>query len=331
MVRVPLLEVDELSFLDDNVQKDLKTLLDILFSSLRKDRKRLSIQALGAKERQVSLSYVVEAPVWKTSYRLVLPAANDDEALLQGWALVDNTTEDDWEGVTLSLVSGLPISFVHDLYTPRYRRRPVVELEEEAAVAPPAAVAAEAGGQDLGEEDVLLDVMSDEGSVAQYIKLPPPTARLRESIDVHTRTQEVSDLFTYEITQPVDVGRSRSALVPILQANADAERVVLYNPAIREKNPMTAFRLKNRTGLTLEGGPVTVFEGDAYVGEAMLDNMRKDDERITPYSVELAVTVKHESHQKREAFTRVKKHGQYIHKYYRNLLVNGVRVRLRPG
>jgi hypothetical protein len=84
---------------------------------------------------------------------------------------------------------------------------------------------------------------------------------------------------------------------------------------------MTAFRLKNRTGLTLEGGPVTVFEGDAYVGEAMLDTMRKDDERITPYSVELAVTVKHESHQKREAFTRVKKRGQYIHKYYRSLLV----------
>jgi hypothetical protein len=245
LVRVPLLEVDELSFLDDNVQKDLKTLLDILFSSLRKDRKRLSIQALGANERQVSLSYVVEAPVWKTSYRLVLPAANDDKALLQGWALVDNTTEDDWEGVTLSLVSGLPISFVHDLYTPRYRRRPVVELEEEAAVAPRVAVAAEAaGGEDFGEATRLSDVMSDGEIVTLSKELLGPSARLRESIDVHTKTQEVGDLFTYEITQPVDVGRGRSALVPILQASADAERVVLYNPAVREKNPMTAFRLK---------------------------------------------------------------------------------------
>lgn len=138
---------------------------------------------------------------------------------------------------------------------------------------------------------------------------------------MHTRTQEVGDLFAYEITQPVDVGRGRSALVPILQAEADAERVVLYNPEIRDKNPMTAFRIKNTTGLTLEGGPVTVFEGDAYVGEAMLDTLRKADERITPYSVELGVTVKHESFHQRESFTKATRHGQYLYKHYRELLV----------
>ena len=66
-----------------------------------------------------------------------LSADDEDKPLIQGWALVDNTTEDDWEGVSLSLVAGLPISFIHDLYTPRYRQRPVIRVEEEAAVAPP--------------------------------------------------------------------------------------------------------------------------------------------------------------------------------------------------
>ncbi|MDR2880446.1 MAG: DUF4139 domain-containing protein, partial [Azoarcus sp.] len=105
LVRVPLLELDELLFLDESVRRDLRTLLDALFSGLRKDRKRLSIQALGSGARQISIGYVVAAPVWKTSYRIVLPASKEEQPLLQGWALVDNTTEDDWKGVELSLVA----------------------------------------------------------------------------------------------------------------------------------------------------------------------------------------------------------------------------------
>jgi hypothetical protein len=338
LVRVPLLEVDELRFLDESVQGDLATLLDILFSGLRKDRKRLSIQALGQGERQLSISYVVEAPVWKTSYRIVLPAGAEQKPLLQGWALVDNTTEDDWNGVQLSLVAGLPISFIHDLYTPRYRRRPVVEVEEEEAVAPPVVEA--------GELMDMEDEAFGEAPMAQKTAAPPRAAKrmraaapagpppemaesARASVEVHTRTQEVGDLFAYEINQPVDIARSRSALVPILQAEAALERVVLYNPDIRDKNPMTAFRFKNDTGLTLEGGPVTVFEGDGYAGEAMLDTMRRDEERITPYSVELGVTVGHEQTHERQAVTRVTKTGNYIHQHYRRLLHTDYRFQSR--
>ncbi len=343
LVRVPLLEVDELRFLDETVQSDLATLLDILFSGLRKDRKRLSIQALGQGERQLSISYVVEAPVWKTSYRIVLPAAAERKPLLQGWALVDNTTEDDWNGVQLSLVAGLPISFIHDLYTPRYRRRPVVEVEEEEAVAPPVVESGELmdmGDVDMVEEAFAAEPMAQKAAAPRRASKrmraaapagPPPEMAdaARDSVDVHTRTQEVGDLFAYEITQPVDIARSRSALVPILQAEAALERVVLYNPDIRDKNPMTAFRFENDTGLTLEGGPVTVFEGDGYVGEAMLDTMRRDEKRITPYSVELGVTVGHEQIHERQAVTRVTKTGNYIHQHYRRLLHTDYRFQSR--
>lgn len=334
LVRVPLLEVEELKLQDETVQRDLQSLLDIFFSGLRKDRKRLSIQARGSGQRKILLSYVIEAPVWKTSYRIVLPADAKEKPLLQGWALVDNTTEDDWESVSLSLVAGLPISFIHDLYTPRYRQRPVVRVEEEAAVAPPVVEAgmmmdmdelACAEPEEEFEEDY--EMRREAPMRAKRMMAPgaPPAPApsmaqaARESVQVHTRTQEVGDLFAYEITQPVDIGRSRSALVPILQTETDMERVALYNPEIRDKNPMTAFRIKNNTGLTLEGGPVTVFEGNNYVGEAMLDTMRQEDERLTPYSVELGITVKHEESHVRENYTRVVKSGTYIYKYYRQL------------
>jgi len=340
-VRVPLLEVEELRFLDDSVQDDLHSLLDIFFSGLRKDRKRLSIQARGEGVRDVSLAYVIEAPVWKTSYRIVLPGEGDDKPLLQGWALVDNTTEDDWKEVSLSLVAGLPISFVHDLYTPRYRRRPVVEVQEEAAVAPPVVESGMMLAEEAEYDEEELDDMETcaaesmaapaggaarmRGRALRRMAAPAPAAPMpqaaRASVEVHTRTQEVGDLFSYEITQAVDIGRSRSALVPILQTDADMERVALYNPEIREKNPMTAFRFENSTGLTLEGGPVTVFEAESYVGEAMLETMRKGEERLTPYSVELGVNVKRETHHEREDYTRLRKSRTWLYKHYRQLLV----------
>ena len=336
LVKIPLAEMDELRLDDESVQRDLQDLLEILFSSLRKDRKTLSIQARGEGRRRISISYVIEAPVWKTTYRIVLPGDEASKPLLQGWAIVDNTTEDDWNGVKLGLVSGLPISFVHDLYTPRYKTRPVVRVEQEAAVAPP-----------IIEADEGLEVREDEGlELRTHLNLfpmayesdpldniitngaeapPSPMAdaamldKVRESIQVHTRTQEVGNLFSYDIAQPVDIARSCSALVPILQADADMERAAIYNPEICDKNPMAAFRFKNSTGLTLEGGPVTVFEGDMYAGEAMLDTIRQEDERIIPYSVELGITVKNEESHIKERFNRIIKSGNYLYKYYRLL------------
>src|SRR5207247_7100465 len=78
----------------------------------------------------------VGAPVWKATYRIILGEENRPPTI-QGWAVVDNTQEEDWEDVQLSLVAGLPVSFLHDLYTPRYIRRPVVEVKETTGVLPP--------------------------------------------------------------------------------------------------------------------------------------------------------------------------------------------------
>jgi hypothetical protein len=167
------------------------------------------------------------------------------------------------------------------------------------------------------------------GRAAPLAAAAPPRGSMgraaRSSVEVQTRTQEVGDLFAYDIVRPVDIGRSRSAMVPILQTEMDMERVAIYNAEIREKNPMTAFRVKNTTNLTLEGGPVTVFEGESYVGEAMLDTLRKEEERITPYSVELGVTVKHDEDYFQEDYTRATMSGNYIYKHFRRLLVTTYR------
>lgn len=127
----------------------------------------------------------------------------------------------------------------------------------------------------------------------------------------------MGDLFHYEIENAVTVKRSQSALVPILQSTFEGERVAIYNRAVREKNPMSAVRFKNTTGMTLEGGTVTVLEDGSYVGESMLETLKPDEERLLPFSVELGckINVDHESRLEEVHFVRITKGRLTLHQY----------------
>jgi len=323
-----MLELRSLSFLDEGLRKDLGHLLEILISSKKKDLKKLTIYcAAGTSSapRKLFASYIVETPVWKTSYRLLLESDSKEKPLLQGWALVDNTQDEDWEDVRLSLVAGLPVSFVHDLYAPRYKKRPVVEVKEEAAYAPPQlegavelyaqpapALGAAAGG--FGPPG-----MPPPPPAAAPAPMRPPAMRaaMQASTPVQTRTVEVGDLFHYDITNPVTVKRGQSALVPILQSPFEGKRVAVYNQDVRAKNPMSSVLFKNTTGATLEGGPVTVLEDATYVGESMLETMKPEEERLVPYSVELGcvITIDPQSELQNVSHSRIVNGYLYLTRY----------------
>jgi hypothetical protein len=131
---IPLDQIRGIKLLDAKLREDLEQYLSILQSTIHKNLRKLTISTAGQGERDLFLSYVVEAPVWKTTYRVVLDAKS--KPFLQGWALVDNVQDEDWNDVTLSLVSGAPISFIQDLQQPRYKRRPVVGMPDDVTVAP---------------------------------------------------------------------------------------------------------------------------------------------------------------------------------------------------
>jgi hypothetical protein len=230
----------------------------------------------------------------------------ETKAYIQGWALVDNTQDEDWENVSLSLVAGLPVSFIHDLYSPRYQKRPEVRVEQEATYAPPisekavgSAIRYEASADECCEDEELelLNELKQRFNETASAPMPSDTATTRKreaqkrSTLVQTRTVEIGDLFHYKIENPVTVRRQQSALVPILQTQFNGKRIVVYNPEVREQNPMSAILFENTTGLTLENGPVTVFEEDNYVGEAMLNTLKPDEEQIVSYAVELGCIV----------------------------------------
>lgn len=277
-----LMEVQSLVFEDEKLRRDLSHLLDTLIGSKKKDRRKLSIFAKGKGSRDLSIGYVVETPVWKTSYRFLLDPAGKELPLVQGWAIVDNTQDEDWDDVELTLIAGLPVSFVHDLYNARYKRRPVVEVDEEEAYAPPMM-------------EVALDAKEAAGPERETSKIPVPMAPFRAeragAVETVRRQIESGDLYSYRIKDPVTVKRGQSALVPILSSSFDGRRVAVYNRSVRESNPMAAILFTNTTGMTLEGGPLTVLEGDDYVGESMMETAKDGERRFLPFAVELGCRI----------------------------------------
>src|SRR6185369_7319541 len=137
-VQVDVDDARSVRLLDEKLRRDLDFYLKTQLASKKKDARVFTLFAQGEGARRLRASYTLATPVWKATYRLLMPEPDsEDEPLVQGWAVVDNTQDEDWIDVDLSLIAGLPISFVHDLYSPRYLRRPVVEVQEQSSLAPP--------------------------------------------------------------------------------------------------------------------------------------------------------------------------------------------------
>ncbi len=140
-----LFAISEFSLTDKALQRDLRRLLDLSLDSKYTNRKKLTLSATGKGEREVRIGYLIEMPIWKCSYRVIFDERKKSApALLQGWALAENNTEDDWKNVTISFVAGNPMSYVMDLYSPYYVKRAQVPIPgfqnlavDWSAVSPP--------------------------------------------------------------------------------------------------------------------------------------------------------------------------------------------------
>jgi hypothetical protein len=127
-------DIQSLRFSNPVIESEFRRALDVLALSHDSQKKAVQLHFAGEGKRRVQVGYVIEAPIWKTSYRLVL--AEKDKPYLQGWAMVENPTDEDWNNVKMALVSGRPISFKMDLYNPLYINRPTVEPELFASLRP---------------------------------------------------------------------------------------------------------------------------------------------------------------------------------------------------
>src|SRR5262249_20984488 len=143
---VPLSQIQRMRFLNPALESDFRRALEVLASSHDSLKKTVSLNFSGDGKRPVKVGYVIENPIWKTSYRLVMDK-NGKGPFLQGWAMVENTSDEDWKDVRMALISGRPISFQMDLYQPLFIPRPTVEMDRFASLRPPSYGGAMVAGQ----------------------------------------------------------------------------------------------------------------------------------------------------------------------------------------
>ena len=306
---LPLDGITRIRLLDAKLQRELEQALAVLALGHDNDTKAVSLSFTGAGERAVRVGYVQEAPVWKTSYRLVLGEGGAGKALLQGWAIVENTTDRDWKDVRMALVSGRPISFVMDLYQPLYVPRPVVQPELFASLGP------QVYGQGMEAEKREFAAAADRSSLLRGDRKRAPAspagalprtadADLLEEAVRQERSRDgaaairsvaagesLGDLFRYEIATPVSIPRQRSAMLPIVAEDVEAEKVAIYDDRVLGKHPLSGVRLSNSTKLDLMQGPITVYAAGAYAGDARIEDLPAGSSRLLTYAVALDVEV----------------------------------------
>ncbi len=292
----PLESIQSFSIQQDELAADLEAALEVLASGLDTNQKSLRIHFEGDGERGIQLGYLLESPLWKTSYRLVI---EDDALFLQGWGHVDNVTDRDWDNVRVSLVAGSPISFRQDLFSPIYVERPVVEYDHGTVTRPP-----------VFERE--LETLRAEAPLARARRPAAPmvamemdVAQMRDQA-VQATGQEAGELFRYDIDQPVRIPRQSAAMLPIVQAEVEGSALSIFNRNTNAKHPLNAVEFENSSEAALMQGPVTVFEAGVYAGDARLPHTGAGEKRLLGYAVDLATDVDVQSRSLPETITRVR-------------------------
>ncbi|MBV9927832.1 MAG: carboxypeptidase regulatory-like domain-containing protein, partial [Acidobacteria bacterium] len=438
-----LAEVRAVKLLDAGTRRDVGEFAEASASARRRDAKTITVTSDGDGPREMLVSYTVAAPIWKTTYRVVLDA--EGKPFFQGWAIVDNVSEEDWTDVRLSLISGTPVSFIQPIQKPFYRYRPVVPVPDDLRLAPQvyepdtgevgggnrivgsvedpqgAMVAGanvtitnsatgqsytartdsegvfRAQGLAAGLYTVRVESSGFARSEVNNVRVGPeraasigisiypagaqenvtvtagelPRARVNNFMDLPVNGRrynnfaadgadkekneqfanrpepslgarlssadsgvvaaaeggEVGDLFEYKIEQPVTVRRDRSALIPILQTRMEGARVSVFNQSAGRSRPMSGLLLKNTSPLTLEGGAVTVIDGDAYAGEALLERLKPEEKRLVSFALDLGtlVTVREEEDDSPVFYTRIVNGTLYATRHHREKKVYTLR------
>jgi hypothetical protein len=300
-----LANVQRIRLTNPALNAELNQALAVLASNHDAQKKTVSITFDGTGNRQARIAYLTETPVWKTSYRLVLD--DDKPPYLQGWAIVENTTEQDWRNVTLSLVSGRPISFTMDLYQPLYNPRPMVQPELYANLRPQTygdamdelkPMASPPASRSDMKRERLLGKMA-QGFAGGRANAPAETAvaaemgmgSLEEGVAPMAKAQDKGELFEYRIETPVTLPKHTSAMLPIIGQTLQGQKVSVYNQVVNAKHPLNGYRLKNSSPLHLMQGPITLFESGSYAGDARIEDLPPGQDRLISYALDLKTEV----------------------------------------
>jgi hypothetical protein len=296
---IKIKEISGLEILDPVAKKDFAFFMDIVKSGKKEKNRNLAIFLEGEKEVEYQITYIQELPAWKVSYRLFLDQTLPDSAektdddeftvpiILQGWAIIDNILDEEWKNVKLTLISGLPVSFKYDSYSPLWIDRPIVYRNQNLTVDTTSSMNNLIGGESkkYDKSD------SRDGDIADGFGTPDNVIN-----SIVSSNPIKGSGFRYDIKVPVNVKRNQSSLIPIVQAQGQAKLISVFNEGAQPVNPLLSLEICNDfTDFVLEQGPISIFQDNIFEGEAMLPFIELKETQQIPYAIDQGMEIHHKS------------------------------------
>lgn len=282
----------KLQVLDPQIQEQLQAASVLLADQTNENSRDIQLHLKQRTSDQLELSYLIAAPVWKSTYRLLL---NKDQARLQAWAILENTTGQDWKQVQLSLSSGNPVLYQQELLQQYWNDRPYLPIAVGSTSAPQA-----------DTQQILHDVNAAAGRLEMQAMAPRPrslsAAKRYETPELDAaQSQESATQVLFELADPVSVPQGQTVVVPLLDQALQAERVAVYQMGQASPHPTAAIYLNNSLGNSLPPGIMTVFDSQSgHVGDAELAGLPAGESRLIYFARDNKIQISEQSQESRE-------------------------------
>ncbi len=311
LVQAILEDVTALRFSDPQAKAQVERALTGLTENRAKERRSLSIGFLGEEPRNVAISYMVAAPIWKTAYRLVLPK-DGGNARLQGWAVLETLTGGDWQDIELVLVSGNPVALRQPLYTAFFADRPEIPVvaatrivprtddQEETPIIGHARTAAKAADVaarfSLGANPMVQQAQIAPQRPAAPLAAAPPPASLGSAVNA-AEAEEASTQLLYRFPAKISLATGHTMMVPFVDREIVAARTWIYQPGTSARHPLAAVRVRNDGDSGLPPGIVTAYEsvndGSVnFVGDAELPLLSKGTFKFVTFALDAKTDIR---------------------------------------
>jgi hypothetical protein len=290
-------EADSIQVTDPTLRDRIGRALESLRREASQSVRHVTLRSSGTGHRKVRVGYVAAAPLWKASYRLVLPARDGDPARLQGWAVLENQSGADWNDVALVLQYGNPVTFRQAIYQSYFVQRPEVPVEILGRILPsvdtrarPAEVAAKTAPAGRAF------------APAPAAAPAPPMAMAQAHADImaapsdQVQATEAAEETIFQLPTPVSLAAGHSANVPIIDHAVPATRVDLATGS--DPHPLSAIRIVNDTDTSLPGGVLTLYDSAGaatFAGDARLGGLPMGESRLLSFAQDLRTTVERDS------------------------------------
>ena len=317
-------DLQSLNFENEKIRGEIARALEAIRENGSAERRMLTVSLPGEGARPVTLSYVVDAPLWKTAYRMVIPEQGDKEqkGLLQGWAIVENMTASDWNNVDMTLVSGNPVTFKQSLYESYYVPREEIPVQVFGRVMPrtdhgavnvgmamaeldgaapmPASAPSAKRSRAVGASDLMMESTADFYDGGSAVPAEQANYGGRGTLAQAANAAESSEATTQVLFRFPDrftVKSGQSMMLPFVSRDVPMERVSLYQPETHPRHPLASVEIKNDGKTGLPPGVLTLYEesallkGTSFVGDASLAVVPVGDKRMVSYALDSKMTI----------------------------------------